>query len=59
MLELGSSTTKEKKGKVFLEVGLNQDFDVLLSFAFPFQPSLTRELKTMPQSCADRKLSTR
>lgn len=58
VLELGSLTIKTKK-KVVLEVGVNQDFDMLLSFAFPSQPSLTQELKTMPQSCADRKLSTR
>lgn len=56
--EFGSSSTKTKK-RVFLEVDVNQDFDALLSFAFPSQPSLTQELKTTPQSCADRKLSTR
>lgn len=45
--------------RVVLEVVVNPDFDVLLSFAFSSQPSLIQELKTMPQSCADQKLSTR
>lgn len=58
MFEFGPSTMKTKK-RVILEVGVNQDFDVLLSFAFSSQPSLTQELKTMPQSCADRKLNIR
>lgn len=58
VLEVGSSTMKTKKTAV-LGADVNQDFDVLLSFAFPSQPSLTQELKTTPQSCADRKLNTR
>lgn len=58
MLKFGSSAMKTKK-RMGLEVDVNQDFYVLLICAFPSQPSLTQELKTMPQSCADRKLSTR
>lgn len=58
VLKFGSSAMKTKNG-MGLEVDVNQDFYVLLSCAFPSQPSLTRELKTTPQSCADRELSTR
>lgn len=52
----------ETKDRAILEVDMSQhskDFVVLLSFVLPFQPSQTQELKTMPQSCAGRKLSTR
>lgn len=58
MLVFGSSDT-ETKDRAVLEVDMSQDFVVLLSFVLPFQPSRTQELKTMPQSCAGRKLSTR
>lgn len=58
VLEFEPSTMKTIK-RVVLEVVVNPDFDVLLSFAFSSQPSLMQELKTMPQSCADQKLSTR
>lgn len=58
VLKFGSSAMKTNKG-MDLEADLNQGFYVLLMCAFPSQPSLTRELKTMPQSCADQKLSTR
>lgn len=58
VLKFGSSAMKTKKG-MYLEVDVNQGFYVLLMCAFPSQPSLTQELKTVPQSCVDQKLSTR
>lgn len=58
VFKFGSSAIKTKKG-MGLEGDVNQDFYALLTRAFSSQPSLTRELKTLPQSCADQELSTR